>query len=341
MNKSIFYNLTKIKTFNRLYNIIVGLRGVGKTYALTTECIKLGLKYKCLSFVWIRRIIKNIDSIRKEWWSDVEKDFPNYQFYNIGDYIYAKNIESEESFVIGQYGAISDAVNFKSVPKPYVKIIVFDEFMAEDTGSRYLDNELNIFLNMIDSIIRLKDVKVYMCGNAVSCLNPYFEWLGISEKDLTANFTKRKTFVLENCDYEEFKKIRSDTAFGKSITGTKYGEYAINNQFLLDDKTDVMECPKGNREMRYNLRLHDMLIAVYHINGMLYFEQGRDETFKTLSPYPKDCKKYSCIYIDKYNPTLRFITKCFLKNICMYSSLKIKNEVQKLVMIVYRNYESQ
>lgn len=338
VDKSIYYNLTKIKTYNRLYSIIVGMRGVGKTYALTTECIKIGLKFKCCSFVWLRRQIKNIDMIRKSWWEDVEKDFPQYQFYNIGDNIYAKDIETEESFIIGCYGAISDAVNFKSTPRPHVKIIVFDEFMAEDCGSSYLNDELNIFLNMIDSIVRLRDVKIYLSGNAVSVLNPYFEWLGITEKDLANNFTKGDTWVLENADYEEFRKVRCASSFGKSIQGTKYGEYSINNKFLLDDTLDVMECPKGNKEMMYNLRLHDKLIAVYRINGMLYFDEGRDECFRTYSCYPQDAKTYVCMYIDKYHPTMRFITKLFLQNVCMYKNLKIKNEIQKLVMIVYRNY---
>lgn len=338
VDKSIYYTLTKIKTYNRLYSIIVGMRGVGKTYALSSECIKTGLKFKCLSFVWLRRQIKNIDMIRKSWWEDVEKDFPQYQFYNIGDNIYAKNIETEESFIIGCYGAISDAVNFKSTPRPHVKIIVFDEFMAEDCGSSYLNDELNIFLNMIDSIVRLRDVKIYLSGNAVSVLNPYFEWLGITEKDLENNFTKGDTWVLENADYEEFRKVRCASSFGKSIQGTKYGEYSINNKFLLDDTSDVMDCPKGNKEMMYNLRLHDKLIAVYRINGMLYFDEGRDECFRTYSCYPKDAKTYACIYIDKYHPTMRFITKLFLQNVCMYKNLKIKNEIQKLVMIVYRNY---
>lgn len=338
VDKSIYYTLTKIKTYNRLYSIIVGMRGVGKTYALSSECIKTGLKFKCLSFVWLRRQIKNIDMIRKSWWEDVEKDFPQYQFYNIGDNIYAKNIETEESFIIGCYGAISDAVNFKSTPRPHVKIIVFDEFMAEDCGSSYLNDELNIFLNMIDSIVRLRDVKIYLSGNAVSVLNPYFEWLGITEKDLENNFTKGDTWVLENADYEEFRKVRCASSFGKSIQGTKYGEYSINNKFLLDDTSDVMDCPKGNKEMMYNLRLHDKLIAVYRINGMLYFDEGRDECFRTYSCYPQDAKTYACIYIDKYHPTMRFITKLFLQNVCMYKNLKIKNEIQKLVMIVYRNY---
>lgn len=338
IDKSIYYNLTKIKTYNRLYSFIVGTRGVGKTYALTTECIKIGLKYKCCSFVWIRRRINNIEEIKQKWWIDVEKDFPEWQFYNIKNDVYAKNIETEESFIIGCFGAISDAVNFKSSPKPYVKIVVFDEFMAEDCGSSYLNNEVNIFLNMLDSIIRLRDVKVYLLGNAVSVLNPYFDWLGITEDDLDNNFSKGKTWALENADYEEFKEVRRNSAFGKSIEGTKYGSYSIDNKFLLDDRSDVMECPKGNKEMMYNLRLHDKLIAVYRINGMLYFDEGRDECFRTYSCYPQDAKTYACIYIDKYHPTMRYITKLFLQNVCMYKNLKIKNEIQKLVMIVYRNF---
>ena len=54
MKKDIFYNPDKIISFNALLNIIIGERGVGKTYGLKTRVVKRFLN-KNKQFAYIRR----------------------------------------------------------------------------------------------------------------------------------------------------------------------------------------------------------------------------------------------------------------------------------------------
>ena len=56
-----YYSLHDILTYNRLYNLITGVRGHGKTYALTKRCIDVGLEEKKISFVVLARYKEDIE----------------------------------------------------------------------------------------------------------------------------------------------------------------------------------------------------------------------------------------------------------------------------------------
>lgn len=333
-----YYSSQKIKTYNRLYNLIVGLRGVGKTYHFTKQIIDMSLREKKCCGVWLTRLIKHADKIKKEWWSDLQDSYPQYQFFNLGYKIYAKHLESKELICVCEIGAISDYLNFKGVPRPSVKIIVFDEFMVEGEGE-YLTNELPHFLNICDSIIRTRNnVRVFLLGNACSMINPYFEYFGIKGDTLTNNFIKgQHDSVLENCDYEEFKKYRENSKFGKSIENTKYGSYAIDNKFYLDNLDDIKEL-KGVGRVCLQLILHNNLISVKEYNGLLYFDSSKDLSYKTYTIYPNDCKLNGAYLLSKNNPIVCNISDYFLRGACLFKNLKIKNEIQYLVMYKYHNY---
>lgn len=333
-----FYNHNQLSTFQRFLNVILGERGVGKTYHFTKCCIDEGLKTKKPSFVWLRRLIKDADNIKSKWWYDVEHEYPSYIFYNKGYEIYAKEKDKEESFVIGYIGSLSDFVRFKSVPFPFVKILVFDEFMAEN-NSRYLPNEVEKFVNLLDSVFRLRKGVVYMLGNSVSIASPYLEWLGVKGDIFHNRFIKGENYVIENCDYEEFRSVKRMSDVGKIIVGTKYGDYAIDNKFLLDDLTDVKPMTSNmKKEDMYNLRLNGRLICVSWSNGLIYFSVGKDSTYLTYTFYPKDAKDYGCLLLPKKSGHMREILDAFLQDRCLYDTLSVKNEIVKVIRMIYKNY---
>lgn len=333
-----FYSSHQILTYKRIYNYIVGERGVGKTYNFTKLGIAEGIKTKQKSFVWVRRYEADIDDIKGDFTKDMEanNEFPNYTFECIKGNIIARNIVTQEKFIIGELIALSLYQRKKSKPRPFVKYIVFDEFIAED-GTSYLDNEVYKFINLCDTIIRhRKNVRAFLLGNAVSMVNPYFAYHNIH--DLSKNFTKGKYYVVENCDYQEFREMRRKTAFGKSIDGTKYGDYAIDNKFLLDDTSDVMAKPKGKEDIEFNLLLNDKLISVSSINNLYYFAKSKDVSFRTYTPYVDDAKKSNAIFIDSRSNILKNIVAMFLDGRTIYQSLQVKNEIQIIVRKIKKGF---
>lgn len=333
-----FYTSQRIRSYKRFYNIIVGERGVGKTFDFTYDCIKSGIETKKKSFVWLRRYDADIDEMKNDFWIDMVENnlFPNYHFETIKGNIIATNVKNGEKFIIGELMALSLYQRKKSKPRPNVKTIIFDEFIAED-GTAYLDNEVRKFLNIVDTIARHRpDVKVYLLGNAVSMVNPYFDYFKI--RSLDRNFTKGRDYVVENCDYQEFREFKRKSAFGKTVDGTKYGDYAIDNKFLLDDTSDVLPKPKGEETILFNLLLNGRLILLTSINNLYYFSISKDITMRCYTFYVDDAKKGDAIFIDGKSRIIKEIAEMFVSGLCVYQNLSVKNEIQLIVRKVKKGF---
>ena len=83
-----------------------------------------------------------------------------------------------------------------------VDMIIFDEFQSET--NHYCSDEIKKFLSVHTSIARgngeqVRYVPVYMLGNQVSIINPYYVELGITARlSEEVNFLRGDGFVLEN-----------------------------------------------------------------------------------------------------------------------------------------------
>lgn len=339
-----FYSHSRLFTHNRIVNIVVGDRGVGKTYDLTKLCIDLGLSQQDDSFAWVRRYKEDLKPLKDAWWKDVEANESKYkgiEFSSSGFALYAKR-RLGEKFKIGNLVSLGDYQRWKSVPHPKLKLMVFDEFQAEG-DSRYLPNELNMWLSLIDSFMRNRDVKIVMLSNANTMSNPYFEqWLKLSRNDLSeSEFIKGPWWCIEstNYDYAEYRKAHRESKFGEIVKGTAYSDYSIDNKFMLDDLTDVeAEQPKGGREELWNLAIEGQLLRVSEINGFLRFDRTKDRTFQTYAFYPKDAKDSGCPLLPKSSYPIRKITDAYLGGSCSFQDVRAKNAVMSMVRSIYKGF---
>lgn len=321
-----YYNCHDLLTYNRLYNMIMGVRGHGKTYCYTKKCIDIGLEQKKISFVVLVRYKEDINAIKDDWWSIVEHLYPDYIFYSQRNIIYARN--SLESFPIGEFIALKQYMRAKRKPRPNVRIIFFDEFLNEEND--YLPNEINAFTNICDSIIRNRDnVRCYLVSNHISVLNPYFNYFGIYQ--LGKRFTRgQHDSLLEFTDSAEFIEYRKTTKFGQSIEGTEYGEYAMLGRMLLDDTTNVSKVPDGVCHHQFNLILEGLPLEVCMMDNLLYIRKNRDKTAIAYTPYVDDAV-LGAIFCTKSLTHFDFIVRKFTNDEIMYESLEIKNAIINFV----------
>lgn len=126
----------------------------------------------------------------------------------------------------------------KSTNYPEIRYILFDEFMASNSG--YLPDEFIIFMNVLSTIIRIRtDVTIVMCGNTRSKYNnPYFREMGIDVKKVKqgeiAVFTYGDTglrVAVEHC-----------ASMGKSKASNVYFAFE-NNPELNMIRTGEWEIP--------------------------------------------------------------------------------------------------
>ena len=59
-------------------------------------------------------------------------------------------------------------------------MIKLNEFLIEPGQGHYIKNEVFSFLGLIETIARTRDIRVFMLGNSVTELNPYFLFFDIS-----------------------------------------------------------------------------------------------------------------------------------------------------------------
>lgn len=190
--KEKYYSLKNILDKNADYNIIIGERSNGKTYA----CLKYALTDYINNgneFIYLRRWKEDITSKRADTVfsslianGEITK-LTNGKYNNIfffrGKY-YLANYDAESkkmnaSKKVFCYAmSLTDVEHDKSTSYPKVTNIIFDEFL---TRKYYLPDEFVVFMNVLSTVIRdRKNVKIFMLGNTVNQFCPYFNEMGLN-----------------------------------------------------------------------------------------------------------------------------------------------------------------
>ena len=189
-----FYSLDRILEQDAVYNIIMGERSNGKTYAVLKYAVEQYFKTG-QEFAYVRRWKEDVIGQRA---SNLFKALINndeisritngiYQgVYYFAGRFYLCNYDDEtgkaiynDKDVLGYTFALTDTEHNKSISYPDVGLIMFDEFI---TKGAYLYDEFVLFMNTISTIVRQRaDVKVFMLGNTVNKYCPYFNEMGLNK----------------------------------------------------------------------------------------------------------------------------------------------------------------
>lgn len=229
--KNEFYTLERIKKFKAQYNLIIGERSNGKTFACLLEVLDNYVKHKQQG-AYIRRYKEDFRGKRGEalFASIVEagyvRQLTNGEYDRISYYsgkwylakmnpVLDKVVRDETPMMFGF--SLNDMEHDKSTSYPLITTVVFDEFL---TRQYYMQNEFVIFMNVLSTIIRTRDnVTIYMLGNTVNKYCPYFREMGLShvpEMDIgkidvyTYGDSKLKVAV-ERC--ESISKVKKSNVY--------------------------------------------------------------------------------------------------------------------------------
>ena len=249
MNKNIFYSYDKVLSYNAFLNIIIGERGVGKTYGAKKYVINRFLK-KHKQFVYIRRYETDLEASvgstsDNKFFEQVKNEFPDHSF-KINKSKKVRKLVIDNN-VCGYALPLSAADSLKSSTYDNVDTIIYDEFMLKEGSTQhYLRNEPEIILDLIETIGRLRDVRVFCLGNAISSTSPLMYYFDVSlPYNTDIKLFKDGTIAVEYIKNEKYREVKKASRFGKLIDGTKYGKYAIDNEFLTDSKAFIHKKDKN------------------------------------------------------------------------------------------------
>ena len=257
MKKKIFYDLGKILLTNADYFVIFGKRSNGKTFSLK-ELILFGYHDKKLGIdingylddgsqgAIMRRMEEDFRKGRgASMWNDIINNEVNgnmvekasngkwnsIKFYNMCWYLTkvedGKEIMCDaEPFAFAF--AISSAEHYKSNSYPKINKILLDEFIA---SVGYLVNEFMLFTNLLSTIIRNRtNVKIFLCGNSINKVNPYFTEMGLTNaKNMKKNTIDVYTYG--NSDLKVAIEYTGDVN-EKETKNTSNKYFAFNNPKL-------------------------------------------------------------------------------------------------------------
>ena len=249
MDKSIFYSPDRIISYNALLSIIIGERGVGKTYGFKKYAVKRFLN-KHKQFAYIRRYDTDLEASvgttqDNKFFEQIKNEFPDSTFK------IAKNKKVRKLYIdnciCGYALPLSAADSLKSSSYEDVDLIIYDEFMLKEGSSQhYLRNEPEIILDLIETIGRLRDIRIYCLGNAISSTCPLMSYFDVTlPYNTDIKLFKEGTIAIEYIKIEKYREVKKASRFGKLIEGTKYGKYAIDNEFLTDSKAFIKKKDKN------------------------------------------------------------------------------------------------
>ena len=255
------------------FTMVVGARGVGKTYGLMKYCIDHEIP-----FIYLRRLKTQLELC-----ASIDGNPFNKLNADMDMHIRPQNTRAGVVFADGEKVialgvALSTVANVRGFDYSRFNMIIFDEAISSE-GERPIPKEFNVFLNFYETVNRNRElagdkpVQAFLLGNANRLTNPYFSGWHFMKTAL--NMIQGKQMVWKNADgsrlmimlcNSSISNRKKDTALYKNASDS-FMEMALNNAFRTDG-TNIRSMPI--REFNHIVSIGD--IGIYrHKSERLYY----------------------------------------------------------------------
>ena len=340
MTKKYYYDYDKVMGYGSTFNFLITSRGLGKTYGAIKMAVKDYLK-NGHEFIYLRRYKTEISSASKHLFDalNLNKEFKDYNLLCEGNKFFIQkhktdDNEKPEKQLIGYAIALSTANILKSTNFAKVRTIIYDEFLLGPGVFHYLPNEVEAFLDFYETVSRMRDVRVFFLGNAITQSNPYFNYFHLT-LPFNSNFKTFKNGLIvvnyaTNEDYVEAKKI---TKFGQLIAGTHYSDYAIENDWLSDDEAFI-EKKVGYCKNISVVKINGKLYGVWRSseNKRYYISEDYDPcNICVMSLDKADHDEETILMNARKNPFFKFVIDNFRVGNVRFETINVKNEFLTII----------
>ena len=341
MNDNIYYNYQRVLSYNALMTYIIGERGVGKSYG-AKEFVADRFINKGKQFVYLRRYKTELkESMMKKghpiFFEQItynadgtkNKKYENHKLTNKNDTMYI------DDKLCGFAMPLSIANILKSSTYNNVDTIIFDEFIIDKGCYHYLQNEVEQLLDVIETVGRLRDIRIIFLGNAVSITNPYFTYFNLSlpynsDIKICKRDNKGNPLIIVNYIKNlKYREVKKQSRFGQLIDGTEYGKYAIDNEFLRDSKSFIRKKTKTCK-FYYILVLNGKKYGIWcdYQNGLMFVSNDYDPNCPVIfSINPDDHNENTLMIRCRTSPFFKSLIEHYrLARLC-FENQQIKNNV--------------
>lgn len=335
-----YYNFNKLLSYGDAYlYFVIGERGVGKTYGAKDYCIN-HYKKKKKKFVWIRRYGTDLEdaigsSEDNKFFNPMKKKYNDKFDIQINKKTYNLIMNNKS---IGYAMSLRMAESLKGTEYDDVDTIIFDEFLVGDGGSRYIKNEPMYLLSIIDTVARLRKIRVILLGNATSVFNPYFDFFKIHLPYNSEYQTfKEGTIVVNYIKNLEYREARKQSDFGKLVAGTDYERYAIDNQFI-NDSNDFIRYKSKESKLFCNIIINNEMFGVWLDNTNMYISRKYNANFNINITFDYHSHNEKTLLVKSKNVFMTNIIKHFQLGRLFFENQKTKHLIIELLKRTGRIY---
>lgn len=320
LDKKGYYTLRDILKEKAQYMIILGERAPGKSYAVKKESLEYAFKSGLASIGLVRRFEDDIkNAAMTEYFDDnnENKGAPgDVKKITGGLYSDVACIRSELWFCsrdkngkyipgqkCGRVFALNVDLRYKSRQFPELHDIIFEEFV---TNQYYLRNEPMRFQQLVSTLLRKREGRVFMIANTISRVCPYFqEW---SLKNIPK---------MQPGQIDRYKIDDTDIAVEMSPSRPHKSKmfFGMASKAIQGGQWETEQYPE--LPMRY--KDYDLLYSVYvDAAGFLFKldllidDEGEQIVF--CYPFTKQVKEHIPVITDKFSPD-PFVRPYLLKRI--------------------------
>lgn len=334
-NTAFWYDIRHVLTYNALLYYVIGERGVGKSFS-TKEYVIDRFKKKKKQFVYLRRYKSELKESVPTFFDDIIKvdNKRDIKKYDKDTFKVDGNLLKVNDRIAGYALPLSTSNILKSTSFANVDTIIFDEFIIDKGVYHYLSNEVEKLLDIIETIARLRDIKVIFLGNAISITNPYFAYFNLSLPYNSDIATYKDGLIVVNyIKNEAYREKKKATKFGRLINGTKYGAYAIDNQMLRDSKAFIAKRTEACKFI-FTIKYNNAYYGVWTDNktGYVYISSKYDPNSPIVFTFNNDDhnEHSQMVKISKFG-YFKVVIEKYRNAELYFDNTKIKNEILELM----------
>lgn len=315
-----------------------GNRSTGKTTFFNRYLVDQWLKNKS-KFGLLYRYNYELSDIAEKFFKDIGSlFFPNLKCESKS---MMKGVY-HEIFLNGQSAGYAITLNSADTLKKNSHLfsdidrLLLDE-MQPETG-RYCDNELEKFQSIHMTIARgqgkaVRYVPVYMLGNSVSLINPYYAGMGISER-LRENtkILRGDGYVLERFFNKEIAKAQEESGFNRAFSKSRY-QQAANQMVYLNDNTAFIEKPVGQSKYVCTVKISgvDYAIRTFAESGIIYCDTAVDHSFPLKVAASASDHQVNYVMLKQNELLISTLRWYFERGAFRFKNLSCKDAILKLL----------
>jgi len=322
-----YYDITNLKNTDAEWLMLLGQRANGKSYQVKKTAIEDGLKG--IKFVYLRRWKADLkESYVTDYFADMpvskltKKKYERIvakagRIYLVGSETVKTartEKEVEVKLEIGRYCALNESERYKSqVFKGYGNII-YEEFITDDV---YLVDEPRLLQQFVSTVFRLQKGKVYLVGNTLTRVCPYFhEWCleGVLKQ-------KQGTIEIYHYHIEDGSTVNIAVEYCSNTNNENTMFFGQAAKQIITGEWDVKEVPKLPRlQYEYDM-IYELLVQYQSFKFVVQLLVEPKEGGIICYVYPHTKKR----------KILRVITDVFSDSPYISSKLDIDKKPERLI----------